>query len=158
MTNAAAAMRSDPAQLRTLQRIVAMGGAWRTAGNVTQVAEYNVWCDAEAARAVYDSGVPVTAVGLDVTKQVRVESAQFAGSCELVRRMCSHSGWSRYLHDPLALGVAIDPSFVRTERGLPVVDNNGRTRMGGPGQLEVAMEVDARRFLDLFLSRVASEE
>jgi purine nucleosidase len=135
-----------------------MGGAWRVPGNVAPDAEYNVWCDPESAQAVYNSGVPVTAVGLDVTRQVRAGPDNLANASEFVQRMCSHSGWSGYLHDPLAVGVAIDPTLVLTEKAYAVVDSAGRTRMNGDGPVAIATEVDAPRFLDLFLSRVASQQ
>jgi inosine-uridine nucleoside N-ribohydrolase len=134
-----------------------LGGAWQVPGNVLPEAEYNVWCDPESAQAVYESGVPVTAVGLDVTRQVRADTNQLSNASEFVQRMCSHPGWSGYLHDPLAVGVAFDQNLVRTESGSAVVDSSGRTRLKGTGSVQVAMEVDARRFVDLFLSRIASQ-
>jgi inosine-uridine nucleoside N-ribohydrolase len=85
MTNAAAALAADPARFYRLDRIVAMGGAWRVPGNVVPEAEYNVWCDPESAQAVYDSGVPVVAVGLDVTRQVRVEANQVSKASDTSR-------------------------------------------------------------------------
>src|SRR5437016_10782148 len=48
------------------ERIVLMGGAIAE-GNVTPAAEFNIWCDPEAAARVFDSGLDVTMVGLDVT-------------------------------------------------------------------------------------------
>jgi inosine-uridine nucleoside N-ribohydrolase len=156
MTNAAAALAADPTRFRLLHRIVSMGGAWQVPGNVVPEAEYNVWCDPESAQAVYDSGVPVTAVGLDVTRQVRADTNQLSNASEFVQRMCSHPGWSGYLHDPLTVGVAFDENLVRTESGSAIVDSSGRTRIKGTGSVQVAMEVDARRFVDLFLSRIAS--
>lgn len=156
LTNVAAAVHSDPGRFRRLERIVLMGGAWGVQGNVTSDSEYNVWCDPAAAQAVFDCGVPMTVVGLDVTRQVRVLTGQLDGASEFVRRMCAHEGWSRYLHDPLAVGVAIDSSFVRTQRGRAVVRPDGQTRIDGEGNVEVAVEVDAGRFLELFLSRIAS--
>ena len=49
-------------------RIVVMGGAIAE-GNFTPAAEFNVWCDPEAAAAVFASGLDVTMIGLDVTHQ-----------------------------------------------------------------------------------------
>lgn len=158
MTNAAAALHADSARFGQLRRIVSMGGAWRVPGNVEPQAEYNVWCDPHSAQAVYDSGVPVIAVGLDVTRKVRMTSQELTSASPFVREMCSHPGWTGYLHDPLAIGVAIDPSLVLTERVSAVVDPDGRTRIDGTGPVEVAVEVDGERFIELFLSRIASEE
>ena len=156
LTNAAAALAQDPTRFRQLKRMVIMGGAWGVPGNVRPDAEYNVWCDPAAAQAVFDSGVPMTVVGLNVTRQVHVTPNQLTHASEFVQRMCAHDGWSGYLHDPLAIGVIIDPTLIRTDRTTAVVEPNGRTLMHGEGPVEVAVEVDAVRFLDLFLSRIAS--
>src|SRR5205814_8586309 len=53
------------------ERIVLMGGAIAE-GNVTPAAEFNIWGDPEAARRVFESGVDLTMVGLDVTHQAIV--------------------------------------------------------------------------------------
>lgn len=156
LTNAAAASAGDPARFRQLERIVTMGGAWGVRGNVRPEAEYNVWCDPAAAQAVFDCGVPIAVVGLNVTRQVHVTPGQLTGASAFVQRMCAHDGWSGYLHDPLAVGVAIDPTLVQTQRARAVVEPNGRTLMAGAGAVDVAVEVDAERFLQLFLSRIAS--
>ena len=53
LTNIAAALIRDPDLPRRLKRLVVMGGAFREAGNVTPTAEFNIWCDPEAARIVF---------------------------------------------------------------------------------------------------------
>src|SRR3954470_20151661 len=53
------------------ERIVLMGGAIAE-GNVTPAAEFNIWADPEAAHRVFSSGLDVTMVGLDVTRQALV--------------------------------------------------------------------------------------
>src|SRR6476659_2514873 len=55
------------------ERIVLMGGAIAE-GNVTPAAEFNIWADPEAARRVFESGLDVTMVGLDVTHKALVKS------------------------------------------------------------------------------------
>ncbi|PJM72989.1 nucleoside hydrolase [Bifidobacterium primatium] len=68
LTNIAIALKLDPATMRRVGRIVAMAGAGLGAGNVTPVAEFNVWQDAEAARIVAESGLPdVMFVGWDAS-------------------------------------------------------------------------------------------
>jgi inosine-uridine nucleoside N-ribohydrolase len=66
-----------------------------------------------------------------------------------------------YLHDPLAVGVAIDPSMVKKERlSLDVQTQDGEhcgliSEARGGSKVEVCLEVDAEKFLGLFISRLA---
>lgn len=69
LTNLALALRRDPTLPSHLAGITIMGGAART-GNVTPVAEFNVWADPEAAEIVFREAAPITMVGLDVTHKV----------------------------------------------------------------------------------------
>lgn len=67
LTNIALAMRMEPLIIPKIKEIVLMGGG--TFGNWTPAAEFNIWVDAEAAKIVFDSGVPIAMFGLDVTHQ-----------------------------------------------------------------------------------------
>jgi len=67
LTNIAMAMIREPAIIPKINEIVLMGGG--TFGNWTPAAEFNIWVDAEAATVVFESGVPITMFGLDVTHQ-----------------------------------------------------------------------------------------
>ncbi|WP_226655066.1 nucleoside hydrolase [Pseudalkalibacillus hwajinpoensis] len=67
LTNIALALQKEPAIVEKIQEIVLMGGG--TFGNWTPTAEFNIYVDAEAAEMVFNSGVPVTMFGLDVTHQ-----------------------------------------------------------------------------------------
>ena len=69
MTNVALALRRDPDLRRHLAGLTIMGGS-ASAGNITPVAEFNIWADPEAAAVVFENGAPVTMVGLDVTNKV----------------------------------------------------------------------------------------
>ena len=68
LTNIAMALIKEPRIIENIDEIVLMGGG--TFGNWTPAAEFNIFVDAEAARVVYESSVPVTMFGLDVTHQV----------------------------------------------------------------------------------------
>src|SRR6202043_1967913 len=57
-----------------LERIVLMGGAFGE-GNVTPAAEFNIWADPEAATRVFESGIDLTMVGLDVTHKALMTPA-----------------------------------------------------------------------------------
>lgn len=135
LTNLALALILDPHWLEHLKRLVIMGGAVRTHGNVTPVAEANFYNDPEAAQAVFNAGslgANITLVGLDVTGQTRLGWSEIAHleqkldnlspqtrlSVDLLRFYTKSYGESReaWLHDPLAVGIAAQPDLVRTER------------------------------------------
>jgi purine nucleosidase/pyrimidine-specific ribonucleoside hydrolase len=74
LTNVAHLIERHPQAARKLAAVVSMGGAVRDRGNVTPHAEFNIAADPEAADLVVRSGIPVTLVPLDVTRQVSVSS------------------------------------------------------------------------------------
>jgi inosine-uridine nucleoside N-ribohydrolase len=73
-TNLALALRREPRLAHWLREITVMGGS-TTTGNVTPAAEFNIYCDPEAAQAVFASGVPIRMVGLNVTRRTGFSSA-----------------------------------------------------------------------------------
>ena len=52
-----------------------MGGSL-SGGNITPAAEFNFYVDPEAARTVFDAGVPLTMVALDLTRRVLLSEDQ----------------------------------------------------------------------------------
>ena len=184
LPNLALAVERDVARLRRAGRIVIMGGAVAAPGNVTPAAEYNFYVDPDAAAAVFESGLPLELVPLDVTRQTVLRQRELAARlhrcpsrvAQFVADFTLHGfafGAERgdggiALHDPLAAGVALDPSLVgyealhvevecegRVTRGMSVADrrplrSHGKRRPN----CRVAMSVDAPRFLDLFLDRL----
>ncbi|MGZ9582914.1 nucleoside hydrolase [Paenibacillus marinisediminis] len=177
LTNLALALQKDPEFASLVGKIVIMGGAVRTRGNVTPAAEANIYCDPEAADNVMRANLPLTMVGLDVTMKTLLPLTEvskwrehdpavggyFADMTEFYIRFyeSTHPGIGGCaLHDPLAIGVAIDPSFVK-ELPLNVTidtegDELGRTRevLEGAPTCSVCLEVEAERFLKHFLSRM----
>jgi pyrimidine-specific ribonucleoside hydrolase len=162
-------------------RIVLMGGAIGE-GNVTPAAEFNIWADPEAARRVFESGVDLTMVGLDVTHQaiitpVFAEELRAAGRTgRLVAELVdfySRFHHERYpelggspMHDPVALGQAARPELLELRDASVQVDcgwelGRGRTNVdfrgrGGPANAKVAVGIDADAFLSLLRERIAS--
>jgi pyrimidine-specific ribonucleoside hydrolase len=67
LTNVALALTKRPEIKENIEEIVIMGGG--TFGNWTPTAEFNIWADPEAAKKVFDSGLPITVMGLDITHQ-----------------------------------------------------------------------------------------
>ena len=77
LTNVALAMVKEPRVVPRIREIVLMGGG-RTDGNVTPVAEFNIWVDPHAAAVVFQSGVPLVMLGLDVTHKALVTPERLA--------------------------------------------------------------------------------
>lgn len=84
LTNVALALLKDPSIAGKVEGCVMMGGTGRGPGNVTPVAEYNIWADPEAAKVVFGSGMPLTMVGWDISHEYAVfgpeDSARFGAS------------------------------------------------------------------------------
>ncbi|MBR4484237.1 MAG: nucleoside hydrolase [Erysipelotrichaceae bacterium] len=73
-TNLAMAFSKYPQLSSILKKIVIMGGTLTT-GNVSEYAEANIYHDAEAAKIVFESGVPIDMIGLNVTRQAPLTKA-----------------------------------------------------------------------------------
>ncbi len=179
LTNLALALRCAPKVLSRVRRIVVMGGAARMPGNVTPAAEFNIYCDPQAAADVFSSGLPITMVGLDVTRRALLGVDEFGGGGpfraafrDIIKVYARFSKKRRgvddiTLHDPLALAVAIKPDLVETRRchvdvdtskglarGMTLVDlrENKGIRVKNP--VEVALDLDVRGFLAFFISHL----
>jgi purine nucleosidase/pyrimidine-specific ribonucleoside hydrolase len=177
LTNLALALQRDRAGMKKLKEVVIMGGAVRTKGNITLYAEFNIFSDPVAAKIVFESGLPITLVPLDVTHQVFLTSRWMEDSIRPLNNRFSKfvieaTGYDLvtqrfpnkevvYLHDPLAVGVAISPDLVRKERlSLTVETQEGEyyghiSEVREGSKIDVCLEADAKGFLDLFLSRLS---
>ena len=128
LTNLALALRKAPDIVPRVSRCVVMGGAACTNGNVTPAAEYNIWCDPEAARIVFRSGLPVEMVGwefstgdfvlslddIDYVRGIGTPYADFTVDCNIkgmrgYEIQTGEIGIS--LPDGVAMAVAIDPTI-----------------------------------------------
>jgi inosine-uridine nucleoside N-ribohydrolase len=171
LTNLALALDADRAAMATIGRAVVMGGAVDVPGNVTPTAEFNAWVDPEAVRAVLAAGLPIDLVPLGATRQAVLPradldarlarvggplAARVAAFTELGFRVDAGRGTpGMVLHDPLAVGVAIDPTLVSWEPARLSVERDGETRRtAGVPNCRVARRVDANRFLAMFLDRL----
>jgi len=132
LTNVALAVQKKPGIAAKVSRCVVMGGAPCCEGNVTPAAEYNIWCDPEAARIVVRSGLPIELVGWhlcrgeallnpsDIQQVLSFDTlvAKFAIECnsraqEAIFKQTGEHGIS--LPDPVAMAVAMDPSIVTSQ-------------------------------------------
>jgi inosine-uridine nucleoside N-ribohydrolase len=171
LTNLAIALSLRPSLARQIGRLVIMSGAFRVPGNVTPHAEFNAFADPHAAAQVMAADWPeLIAVGLDVTHQTIVSRGQWqaigaetSATAALLRQIAARTFTERrmdgfYLHDPLAVAVALDPTLVTTEPMAIEVSldaaHQGRTAPVGAGAVQVATGVDVARFDRLFSERI----
>lgn len=179
LTNLALAVQKDLDGMKKLKEIVIMGGALRTGGNITPHAEFNIFSDPLAAKQVFESGLPITLVPLDVTHKVFLTSKLIEERLKPIKNkfskfvidaigydISSHRFLRGsdliYLHDPLAVGVVIDPALVKKETIHLRMETEDENYYGmlkevkdGPS-IDVCLKVDSDKFLELFLSRINS--
>ena len=177
LTNLALGLQKDPEGMKRLKEVVIMGGAVRTRGNITPFAEFNFFVDPLAAKIVLESGLPITLVSLDVTCQVFLtptlmeEKVKPFGTpfSEFVIQATGYDSVNHrfrlgregfHLHDPLAIGIVVNPDLVRKERLALCIETQEGEQCGkvseikeGPG-IETCLGVNAEGFLELFLSRL----
>ena len=171
LTNLALALKKDAATVGRAGRIVAMGGAVDVPGNVTPTAEFNMYVDPEAAHRVFAAGLPLEIGPRDATRQAVLPRAgmratlarapgalasRIQGFCERGFRI-SHSDGEQgmALHDPLAVGLALDPSLAAWEPVRLAIGPDGETlRTSGAANCRFAKRVESDRFIRLFLDRL----
>jgi inosine-uridine nucleoside N-ribohydrolase len=171
LTNLALALKEDAGALERVGRIVAMGGAVDVPGNVTPTAEFNMFVDPEAAHRVLAAGLPLEVVPLDATRQAVLPRAgmratlgratgplasRIQGFSERGFRIAHSDGeQGMALHDPLAVGLTLDPSLGKWEAVRLAIGPDGETmRTSGPPNCRVARSVESDRFIRLFLDRL----
>jgi inosine-uridine nucleoside N-ribohydrolase len=178
LTNVARLLQRHP---RATDRIVWMGGAIAE-GNVTPAAEFNAFVDPEAAALVFESGIDVTMIGLDITHKAlfdRNHAEQLRGAGKVGKAVAELADFflefhrRRYrfegapIHDAMAVAHVIDPTLVETLQcnisietesqlcdGRTVVDRWLVTDL--PRNAHAGIDVDADRFLELLVGRIAA--
>lgn len=127
LTNIATAFKNAPDIIEKVQEIVLMGGAYFQVGNITPAAEFNIYVDPEAAKIVFDSGVPIVVMPLDVTHKAlttraRVEAFRALGTkvgdmvaawTDFFERFDKEKYGSEGapLHDPCVIAYLIQPDL-----------------------------------------------
>ena len=170
LTNVALALRREPRLAEWVKDCYVMGGNACTVGNVTPAAEFNIWCDPEAAKIVFDSGMNLLMVGwehcrgeanLDEAERQMVydfgtELARFTIDCnrsatEANQKLFGEPGLP--FPDPITVAIALDPAVCTKRswhyvdiscqdptRGMTVVDQLGVTK--NEPNVEVCWEID----------------
>jgi inosine-uridine nucleoside N-ribohydrolase len=198
LTNIALAVSKDPSIVGLVKDIVIMGGSI-SGGNVNGAAEANIYNDPEAAQIVFNAGWTLTMVGSDVSERTLMtrkevkelqsthgpENDFISGIADFYLARSEQNGYSAAaMYDPLAVGIALDPTLgtlkemhvdVETKgeftRGETVANRMGSDEKnvlhGDHYEIEgvvplkpnarVCVASDANRFLQLFISRVKNK-
>jgi inosine-uridine nucleoside N-ribohydrolase len=128
-----------------VRALVMMGGSL-SEGNITPAAEFNIYVDPEAARIVFQSGIPITMVGLDVTRKTSLtdehvqvlEGAQnpvSQAAAKIARNAINHNRERGFLagpnmHDSLAVAGFLDPSILQFHDYYVDVETTGELTAG----------------------------
>jgi purine nucleosidase len=132
LTNIAMALQERPDIASKVSRCVVMGGAPCCEGNVTPAAEYNIWCDPEAARIVVRSGLPIELVGWHLCRgegalnlpeiqhvlAFNTAVAKFSIECNSRAQEAYFTQTGAHgisLPDPIAMAVALEPAVVASQ-------------------------------------------
>jgi purine nucleosidase len=147
LTNVALAISREPRITEHVKRCVVMGGAPCCEGNITPAAEFNIFVDPEAARAVFHSGMPIEMVGWqlsrgeavlnqsDINRVLALDNplAEFAIRCNDTAlkgyfKQTGERGIS--LPDPVAMSIALNPALCTesSEHHLEVETSSELTR------------------------------
>jgi pyrimidine-specific ribonucleoside hydrolase len=145
LTNLALAFQDDPQLPRMIPSITLMGGSL-SAGNVSPSAEFNIYVDPEAAQIVFRSGIPITMVGLDVTRRATLREqdiqaleaannpiSRAAGQitrATMSRMRKAGATEGPAMHDSLAVATFLDPSVVTLQEYYVDVETKGEFTAG----------------------------
>ncbi|OMD19454.1 nucleoside hydrolase [Paenibacillus odorifer] len=173
LTNIALLITAYPEIIDRIEKISLMGGGI-SYGNVTSTAEFNIYVDPEAARIVFESGIPITMSGLDVTDKAAIFEDEILALKERgpVSTMVGEllDFYSIYgkkmgyvgsaLHDPCAVAWLLHPELFESEhlyvtvetegkltRGMTVADRRKKTDR--PANVQVLVGVDREAFMKL---------
>ena len=167
LTNVALALAKAP-WIAEYTRIVLMGGCITKAQP-----EWNIKCDPEAARIVFESGIPITMIGLDVTNRCsfnsgHIERIKAANNertdllHEMIQKFIRDFKYLPILHDPLALASLIWPDILTFEEKNILIETKGEltrgitvdsSRNGEPNAM-AAVSVKPEEFIELLLERI----
>lgn len=180
LTNIALAVRIEPKIIKLVKEVVIMGGAATVPGNITPVAEANIWHDPHAASIVFSAGLPLTMIGLDVTMKViqtetylnEIYKAKNPATNLLSRIMPCYQNFyfktfgSRNLHthDPATIAYLINPKLFTIQKLPILVETEGhcmgqtipdyRKQWGNLPITNVCLEVNAPGVLELIKDRL----
>lgn len=175
LTNIALALEVDPTIAERIAHLYWMGGG-TTKGNVTPVAEFNAWCDPDAAAITMMSGIPITMFDLDLTHQVRLGQSElerlraarskisgfFADALEYYQLSNDDPSLGKPMHDPCALLGFLRPDHFTFQPSNIVClhttdEQRGRTLVRFDEQdlpHRVAVSADVKEVIELILMAI----
>ena len=128
MTNVALAVTQAPHIVKNVSRCVVMGGAYHI-GNIAPAAEFNIWCDPEAARICFRSGLPIEMVGIEICRgeanlnaeeigyykeEIDTPLSHFTIDCNSTNLEVNEDWLGEIgigLPDPIAMAIALEPTL-----------------------------------------------
>lgn len=188
LTNLALLIEKDCEAFHSIDRIVSMGGNYKSHGNCSPVAEYNYWEDPDAAAIVYKEmetmGKEIEMIGLDVTRKIVLTPNLLSYIERLDKRQGTfirkitkfyfdfHWQWEHLIgcviNDPLAVAYFIEPTICQGFSSYVQIETDGISRGQSvvdaynfykkPANAKVLIEVDEKAFFNFFLSKVLKIE
>ena len=188
LTNLAGLIDEDVDAFLSIERLVSMGGNFRSHGNCSPVAEYNYWEDPDSAKVVFDTLYAhhgkIEMVGLDVTRQIvltpeilqqmKCDNPVVGDFIEKITKFYFkfHWEWEHIrgcvINDPLAVAQFIRPDILKGIEAFTEVETGGismgQTVVDSMGFYRkesnalIYTEVDTKAFWELFLNRIIGEK
>lgn len=185
MTNIAKALQKDEAAFENLDEFVSMGGSYKSHGNCSPVAEYNYWCDPDAAKYVYEHlKQKIHMIGLDVTRKIvltpnileymQILDAEKGEFIRNITRFYYKFHWEHehvigcVINDPLAVAYFVNRELCSGFDSYTTVETEGlsigQTLVDAMDfwqkkpNSRVLTEVDSVGFMEMFLHRIFGEE
>jgi purine nucleosidase len=180
LTNVALALIQHPDVARGIRQIVSMGGAFTALGHRTPWAEFNIYADPHAAEIVFQSGVPIVLMPLDMTFQALFTAEHFekfraggeAGAALYnLFSTFDRSDEKRFgrpggpIHDATTIAWLIRPELFTSREAFVGVQVTGLTmgytyadfykKMDRPANATVVTDVDEAGFIALLIERIA---
>ncbi|AUJ32598.1 MAG: nucleoside hydrolase [Liquorilactobacillus nagelii] len=181
LTNLAKSLQQQPIAWQNCCDLISMGGTFKSPGNCSPLAEYNYWCDPDAAEYVFQHApLPIKMVGLDVTRKIvltpnileyiRQKSPTTGEFITAITRFYFDFHWKQekvigcVINDPLAVAYLLEPNLCQGFAAYTTVETTGKA-IGqtlvdsqsfwhrSPNSF-ILTQVDAQRFMHIFLQRL----
>ena len=172
LTNLAKAYLKNKEAIKKIGKIILMSSALTVEGNCNKYSEANVYKDIEASKIIYESGLNLIVVGLDVTMKTIIKEDDFKIwqhnnkqskiIYKILKYYCHNELDNNYaaLHDPLAVGIALNHNLILNSIDINLtVEENGRLigslkDINKPKTCKYILEVNSKVFIDDFVNEI----